>query len=172
MSKKNTGEMRTINENDWPQIYALIERVFLRKDEAQFMRDLQAKQDLVYTRVIERNGELTGLIAYSRLKLITDTSIHDALVLAPFVIDPPWQGHGLGAQLIKQSHSDLMAANEKLAFVLGEEEYYGRFGYSRQAASAYSGPYKSPFLLANKWSKDIPETGELVYPVAFANVIG
>ena len=171
MSLKNKGEIRAVEENDWPQIYTLIERVFLRQDEAQFLRELQEKQDLVYIRVIDRNSELIGLIAYPRLKLITDAGFHNALVLAPFVIDPLWQGHGLGTELIKQSHSDLMAENEKLIFVLGEEDYY-RFGYSREAASAYSGPYNSQFLLANKWSKDIPETGELVYPMAFANVIG
>lgn len=172
MSNNNRGEFRAVREQDWPQIYSLIERVFLRKDEAQFMRDLQEKQDLVYTKVIDRNGEITGVIAFSRLKISSSDVSHDALVMAPFAIDPLWQGHGLGSQLIKDSHKDLIAAKEKIAFVLGEEDYYGRFGYSSATANAYSGPYKSAFLLASKWSNDIPETGELVYPMAFANVIG
>ena len=172
MNEKNTGEIRHVEENDWHQIYALIERVFLRKDEARFMRELKEKNDLVYVSVIDRNQEITGVIAYSRLKISHENKIHDALVMAPFIMDPVWQGKGLGSELIKRSHADLMAAKEKLVFVLGEENYYGRFGYAQSTAQPYNGPYDGPFLLACKWSDNAPPAGELIYPEAFANVIG
>lgn len=172
MSKRNTGEIRQVEENDWPQIYTLIERVFMRKDEARFMRELKEKNDLVSVSVIDRNQEIIGLIAYSRLRISCENKIHDALVMAPFIMDPLWQGKGLGSELIRQSHAELIEAKEELVFVLGEESYYGRFGYTQATAAPYNGPYDGPFLLACKWSDNAPPSGELIYPEAFANVIG
>ena len=172
MKKRNTGDTRHVDENDWPQIYALIERVFMRKDEARFLRELKEKDDLVHVSVIDRNHEIIGVIAYSRLKVSHDNEVHDALVMAPFVMDPLWQGKGLGSELLKRSHAELMEAKEDLVFVLGEERYYSRFGYAQAIAAAYNGPYDGPFLLACKWSDNVPPSGQLMYPEAFANVIG
>ncbi len=172
MRNNNNGIIRCVTDDDWPMIYNLIERVFLRKDEALFMKDLNENQDLVYTAVLERNKDINGLVAYSRLKLTHNNQVHDALVMAPLLIDPIWQGKGCGSDLIETSHVALRNAGEKLVFVLGEEKYYSRFGYSQEAAAPYQSPYSGPFLLAAKWSDDIPETGAVSYPPAFAKVIG
>lgn len=167
--------MREVKDDDWEQIYALIEKVFLRKDEARFMKQLHEENKVVYAFLLERNKDVIGLIAYSRAILTTEESPdkqHDALVMAPFVIDPLWQAKSLGGEMIKCSHQILIDAGEKLCFVLGEENYYKRFGYTNEIASHYKSPYSSPYLLACKWSQNIPQAGSVKYAQAFANVIG
>lgn len=167
--------MRPVKDDDWEQVYALIERVFLRKDEARFMKQLCEENKVVYAYLLERNQDIIGLIAYSRAILTTDSEPdepHDALIMAPFTIDPLWQSKSFGGEMIKCSHEELVKAGEKLCFVLGEEAYYKRFGYTHEAAKPYKSPYFSPYLLACKWSQDIPDNGTVKYAQAFANVIG
>ncbi len=170
MHKANKGVFRAAREEDWDSIYSFVDRIRMRKNETNFVRELKEKNEVVHTTVIDRNGDINGLISYSRLKLMTDNVLNDALVMAPFMVDPMWQGQGLGAELIRQSHVQLIEQKEKLVFVLGEETHYNRFGYTRATASSYTGPYQGPFLLACKWSKDIPSTGSLIYPDAFTHL--
>jgi len=170
MHNVNKGVFRATKEEDWDQIYSFIDRIRMRKNETNFVRELKDKDEFVHTSVIDRNGDINGLVFYSRLKLMTDNVINNALVMAPFMVDPIWQGQGLGAELIRQSHAQLIEQKERLVFVLGEESYYGRFGYSRETASTYQGPYQGPFLLACKWSDEFPSTGNLIYPDAFTNL--
>ena len=136
------------------------------------MQELKSNGDVVYAAVIARHHDINGFIAFSRLKLNENGKIHDALVMAPFLVDPLWQGKGCGSDLIHTAHEVLTNRGEKLIFVLGEERYYSRFGYNKKTASPYKGPYASAFLLATSLANDIPETGTLTYPHAFAKMIG
>ena len=55
----------------------------------------------------------------------------DALMLGPLTVDPAFEGRGIGAALIQRS---IAAAREKghgLVLLVGDEPYYGRFGFKR-----------------------------------------
>lgn len=170
------GEIRDTRPEDWPQIYALIERVFLRSDEARFMRNLLDNDDVVLSLAHQRrpgeHGEITGFIAYSRVLLETDDGLYDALAMAPLVVNPSCQGKGIGLELLSISQEILKAMGEKLSFVLGEPDYYAKLGYSPEVASKFKGPYSGPYLLGLRCSDDIPTSGTLIYPEAFAQVKG
>ena len=55
----------------------------------------------------------------------------DALMLGPLTVDPAFEGRGIGTALIQRS---IGAAREKghgLVLLVGDEPYYGRFGFKR-----------------------------------------
>jgi predicted N-acetyltransferase YhbS len=55
----------------------------------------------------------------------------DALMLGPLTVDPAFEGRGIGTALIQRS---IDAAREKghgLVLLVGDEPYYGRFGFKR-----------------------------------------
>lgn len=174
MNLRNLGTIRETRQGDWPEVYALIERVFLRSNEARFMKNLVEHDDvilsLVYQRQPETHGEITGMIAYSRVLLEHEEGLFDALALAPLVVDPLWQGKGIGTELIHLSHKMLIERGEKLSFVLGEPDYYSKLGYTPEVASKFEGPYGGPYLLGFRCAEDIPASGNLIYPEAFKMV--
>lgn len=168
-------KIRATQSDDWPQIYSLIERVFLRKDESRFMKQLNESSEIVSSYIIERNAEILGLIVYSRLQILNlenGQPLQSGLVMAPFIIDPAWQGHGLGSELIEFTHEKIQEGEEKICFLLGEESYYSRFGYKNELAEGFESPYQGPYLLAATWSDELPSKGKLEYPQAFADVAG
>lgn len=170
MGNAGFGDIRPVGQDDWPQLYSLIERQFMRKDEARLIESLQKDKLIVYALLIERNGDFNGAIFFSRIHLLHDGASYDALALGPIVVDHPWQGRGLGGTLIEHGHRDLAAAGEKIIFVLGEADYYRRFGYSVEAAKNYECPYAGPFFLGLRCSDEVPASGKLIYPEAFSRL--
>ncbi len=167
------GSFRKVREEDWPQLYSLCERVLLRKDETHFLKKIKQDGDVAACYVLERNGEINAFILYSRVKIVDEQDesfIENAVVLGPIIVDTIWQGKGIGSKLIAHAHHKIRQEQECLAFVLGEEEYYARFGFSADLASSYKSPYSGPYLLGCKWSDDIPQSGKLIYPAAFAEL--
>jgi putative acetyltransferase len=91
------------------------------------------------------------------------------VALAPLAVDPAFQKMGIGAALVAEAHRYLTAAGEKLAIVLGDPAYYGRFGYRRRPAEGYSSDYQCDALQALAWG-EAPSTGRLTYAAAFAGL--
>jgi predicted N-acetyltransferase YhbS len=65
---------------------------------------------------------------------------HDALLLGPVAVHPTRQGEGLGALLIGEALDRARAAGWSRVVLVGDEPYYRRFGFSREAARALSFP--------------------------------
>ena len=51
--------------------------------------------------------------------------------------------------------------------MLGEPDYYGRFGYSHARASGFESDYQCDALQALAWDEAAPSTGALVYAEPF-----
>ena len=65
---------------------------------------------------------------------------HDALLLGPVAVHPTRQGEGLGALLIGEALDRARAAGWTRVVLVGDEPYYRRFGFSREAARTLSFP--------------------------------
>jgi putative acetyltransferase len=61
----------------------------------------------------------------------------------------------------------LKTLGEKIVFVLGDPDYYTRFGFSHEIARSFDCKYQGDDLQALRLSGDAPSTGEVVYPPAF-----
>jgi predicted N-acetyltransferase YhbS len=56
---------------------------------------------------------------------------HEALLLGPVAVHPTRQGEGLGGALIREGLRRAGAARWPRVLLVGDEPYYGRFGFSR-----------------------------------------
>ena len=77
--------------------------------------------------VAELAGKVVGHIAFSKV------TIGGAKIgwygLAPVSVEPCFQNQGIGSQLITKGLSDLKQQGAKGCVLLGEPEYYSRFGF-------------------------------------------
>ena len=75
---------------------------------------------------------------------------HAALLLGPVAVHPTRQGEGLGALLIAESLDRAVARGWTRVVLVGDEPYYRRFGFTRDAARAldYPPPTNPDRLLA------------------------
>ena len=82
--------------------------------------------DLAY--VIESDGKIIGHISYSIGLIDYGSEKIDAVVLGPIAVHRDYQNQGLGSGLIEYT---LNLAGDKfpLVFVIGDENYYHRFGF-------------------------------------------
>ena len=73
-----------------------------------------------------------------------------ALLLEPVAVHPTRQGEGLGALLIAESLERALELGWTRVILVGDEPYYRRFGFSRQAALSldYPPPTNPDRLLA------------------------
>ena len=54
-----------------------------------------------------------------------------ALMLGPLTVEPAFEGRGIGAALIQRSIDAAREKGHALVLLVGDESYYGRFGFAR-----------------------------------------
>jgi predicted N-acetyltransferase YhbS len=87
-----------------------------------------------FCRLAERDGRL---IATLRLTEVAIGGLHGPALLGPLAVDPEFAGQGFGRRLVSEALEDMKAAGVSLVVLVGDEPYYGRFGFK---------PVRSPFL--------------------------
>ncbi len=92
--------------------------------------------------VAESDDAVVGHVAFSPVGLAGDASFNGFL-LGPLGVLPAFQGRGIGAQLVREGMQALSDAD--VLFVYGDPAYYGRFGFSAEAAAGLTAPYPLQF---------------------------
>jgi len=138
--------------------------------EADLVEALTGDGDVVVSLVAERGGEVVGHILLSRMTVTGDGRDYRALGLAPVAVLPGFQGSGIGAALIEGALAIAGASGEELVFVLGEPDYYCRFGFAAQTAAPFASPYAGPYFMALALVPALvpPASGSAAYAPAFA----
>jgi len=139
-------------------IRRLLVGVFGQETEADLVDALRAEGVVAQALVAEDAGEIIGFLMLSRLE-----APFPACALAPLAVDPLWQRHGIGTALIGAMETECDAV-----FVLGDPDYYGRFGFRADLAAGYACAFAGPYFLVRPHA-DIPATGQIFYPRAFAH---
>ena len=90
--------------------------------------------------VAETDGKVVGHIAFSP---VTADKHGQWLgyILAPLGVMPDYQKCRIGSTLIESGMQCLTEKSVDIVFVYGDPKYYGRFGFSVDAAARYSPPY-------------------------------
>jgi predicted N-acetyltransferase YhbS len=70
----------------------------------------------------------TLLVGSVRLSAIS-AGAEPALILGPLTVDPSFEGVGIGSALMREALERARAAGEGLVLLVGDEPYYGRFGF-------------------------------------------
>ena len=77
-----------------------------------------------------RGAFLDGrIIAAVRFTQISIGGTPGALLLGPLAVDPEFAGQGFGRGLIAEALTAAKANGVRLALLVGDEPYYGRFGF-------------------------------------------
>ena len=158
--------IRAATPRDRAAIRLVEEHAFGQKSEAGLVDALITDGDAVVELVAEEEGQVVGHILFSRLYVEHGSSRFPAVALAPLAVEPSFHRTGIGGALIREAHVRLKQAGEKLAIVLGEPAYYGRFGYAHERAANFDSDYQCEALQAVAWD-EAPESGKLVYAPAF-----
>ncbi len=90
------------------------------------------------------------LIAAVRMTPISIGGAEGALLLGPLVVDPDFAGQGFGKKLIAEVIETAKADGQRLVLLVGDEPYYGRFGFRPVPPGqiAMPGPVNPQRLLA------------------------
>lgn len=147
----------------------VVARAFGRADEALLVEALRQAGDLALSLVAREDGTFVGHIAFQPLGLSPPPSApFTAMSLAPVSVLPHHQKRGIGSALIRAGLSQLAGSGCDIVFVLGDPDYYGRFGFRQAAARAFLAPWSGEHFLALQLSdRPLPEGCTLVYPAAF-----
>ncbi len=144
-------------EDESPAVEAAIRHVigaaFGRSDEAVLVDDLRRCGELLVSRVALDADAVVGHAALSRV-----VSPSGAIALAPVSVAPARQRQGIGSALIQDCIRIARRRADSIIFVLGDPEFYPRFGFSAEAARPFASRYAGPHLMA------IPLTGGSVGP--------
>ena len=162
--------IRAATPRDREAIRLVEEHAFGQQAEAGLVDALVTGGDAVVELVAEEDGQVVGHILFSRLFVRNGAKEFAAVALAPLAVEPSFHGTGIGGALIREAHIRLKEAGERLAVVLGDPVYYGRFGYSHDRAARFESDYQGEALQALAWG-DAPETGRLVYASAFTALV-
>jgi predicted N-acetyltransferase YhbS len=81
---------------------------------------------------------LAGAIRYWPVRV--GEAGHAALLLGPVAVHPTRQGEGLGALLINESLRNAQATDWTRVILIGDEPYYGRFGFTRETGRVLDFP--------------------------------
>jgi len=158
--------IRMATSRDRDAIRQVEEHAFGQSTEAGLVDALVNNADVVLELVAEEEGAVVGHILFSRLYVEKDGIRTPAVALAPLAVEPSYHGTGIGGALVREAHVRLKATGETLSIVLGEPDYYGRFGYAHARAAGFESDYQCDALQALAWC-DAPEDGQLVYAESF-----
>jgi putative acetyltransferase len=111
------------------------------------------------------DGAVVGYVLGSRIHV----GGSPAVALAPLAVHPQHQGAGIGQQLVRRLVGEARSAGETLIVVLGDPEYYSRFGFRAAEDLGILGPYRGQDFQALPLASDAP-VGRAVFSSAFTGV--
>ena len=156
--------VRKVTPSDYLAIHDLIARAFGQHDEARLVDTLRSAGDEVVSLAADDAGRIIGHVMLSKL-----IKPGGALALAPVSVDPARQGMSIGSVLIESALAHARDDDWGAVFVLGEPDYYTRFGFAVETAAPFTSPYPPEHLMALELRPGALGTngGEIVYPLAF-----
>ena len=164
--------IRPATPEDAKPIFALHCVTFPDDSEARLVEALVAEGDALVSLVAELGGAVVGHVMFSRMTVTGDGRVMKAAGLAPVSTNPAHQERGIAAALIEQGLADLRALGVEISFVLGNPEYYARFGYSAEGAVRFESVYGCPAFMVQMLdaATPLPHSGTADYAPAFARL--
>ena len=164
--------IRPATQEDAAGIRAVHLAAFPTGAEAGLVEALAREGAAIVSLVEARQGEIVGHILLSRMTVSGDGRPLRAQGLAPVGVLPGFQGGGIGAGLIEAALTIARAIGEDLVFLLGEPDYYARFGFSAATAAPFASPYAGPWFVALALQPGFPPptAGEAAYARAFSDL--
>ncbi|WP_395016874.1 GNAT family N-acetyltransferase [Dongia sp.] len=155
--------------DDAAGIDALLRAAFPEAVEADLVQRLRADGDLALSLVAEENGAIIGQVAFVPIALDPDPG-YSIWGLAPISVLPHRQGQGIGSALTEAGLSQAEAAGVGLVLVLGDQNFYGRFGFDTMLADGIEVAWAGPYFAGLSLNDTAAPRGKATYPAAFADL--
>lgn len=121
----------------------VVTAAFGQADEADLVDALRADGDVAYEILAYAGATAVGHVMLSRM-----SAPLQALALAPVSVIPAHQRQGVGQALVRTAIAAAEAGPWQAIFVLGDLDYYGRFGFEAALAAPFDSPYAGPHFAA------------------------
>ncbi|HTI66487.1 MAG TPA: N-acetyltransferase [Caulobacteraceae bacterium] len=150
---------------DADEVRVLLAAAFPGPGEARLVERLRAEGDAALALVAIEAGRIAGHVTFSPM-----AAPFRALGLGPLAVAPDRQRIGIGSHLVRDGLHRAYAEGWQAVFVLGDPDYYGRFGFDQDLASDFVSPYAGPHLMVlSLGGGPLPTTeGKVDYAPAFA----
>ena len=177
--------IRPENRQDSEAINEVIRSAFenhpYSNHKEQFIVDqLRADAALSVSLVAEYEGNVIGHIAFSKVKIGSKECFWYGL--APVSVSPEYQKSGVGSQLIKAGIEAIKQQGARGCVLLGDPDYYERFGFKANDSLTLEG-VPPEFFLSLSFTEALPSgklpsgklpsgklpTGKVDYHQAFAD---
>ncbi len=143
--------------------------------EAQLIEALLNGRHDRISLVAELEGKIVGHVLLTELRvdappLPRASPAVRALALAPLAVLPAHQRQGVGSALVRAALEQAREQVWRLVFVLGEPEFYGRFGFTAERAAPFQCVYACAAFMAIALHADAALSGGLEYAPPFAEL--
>jgi putative acetyltransferase len=122
--------------------------------EAAIVDGLRAAGALRLSLVAEEEGRIVGHVAFSSVSV--DGAEVGWFGLGPVSVSPGRQGQGVGSALIREGLAQLRALGAKGCVLLGDRNYYQRFGFANDPGLRYEGAPPEHFMRLS-FGDDVPQ---------------
>ena len=165
--------IRDENPTDIDTIEKLIYQAFLnhphhaegaKPTEHLIVAGLRGAGVLTLSQVAEIDDTVVGHIAISPVTINGENN--NWYGLAPVSVIPKAQGQGIGSALIKNAMQMMQDKGAEGVVLLGEPEYYSRFGFKADSRLVLDG-VPPEYFMCHSFTGDMP-TGTVQYHPAFA----
>ncbi|MCZ4280116.1 N-acetyltransferase [Kiloniella laminariae] len=163
-------EIRQEEMKDRGAVLQLVHDAFGQWDESDLIKRLYLEEEVLFGLVAEEEGKVLGHILFSVMEVQSPELILSAAALAPLAVLPERQKEGIGSKLV-EAGIQICRNNVDLAgiIVLGDPDYYRRFGFSSELAEKLDGPFTGECFMALEFRKAVlPEGAKIGYGKAFA----
>lgn len=160
--------IRNENASDISEIHKATEQAFKYvelsdKTEPLIISALRKAGALTISLVAEENGRVVGHVAISPVSISDGTQ--GWYGLGPISVLPIMQGKGIGSQLMKAAMSKLREIGACGCVVLGEPDFYRRFGFEANSSLVFAG-VPADYFMSQSFITDTP-AGEVLYHESF-----
>lgn len=161
-------EIRAEAEGDAAGIYAVTQDAFAGAPhsdgtEAQIVAALRAAGALTLSLVAMEASCIVGHIAFSPVTVAGENCRWYGL--GPLSVAPARQRNGIGSRLVTAGLAHLQALGARGCVVLGDPDYYSRFGFAADARLYYPG-VPAAYFQARSFDGTLP-TGAVAYHAGF-----
>lgn len=163
-------------EQDVPGIRALLIAAFGGIGEADLVEVIRNYPNFIpeLSLVAREDGEAIAHILFSSMLIEGRDRAFPALALAPLAVAPQRQRQGIGSQLVELGLSKCRELGHGIVVVVGEPEYYQRFGFQRASQFGLTPSLELPdevFMVAELYPGALTDVSGLVrYPAYFDGV--
>jgi len=160
-------KFRIARADELETIVALQEDAFGEKAERQLVHDLVLSAAATLSLLAEFKGSIIGHILLSEIGAPVK-----ALTLAPLAVLPAYREMQIGCELVRRAIDMAVEQDYQVIFVLGDPNYYERFGFSSPLADSFDCPWQGRNFMAKELQEDALKgrNGPLIYPKAFSEL--